>query len=327
MKKYFIAATAAVAMGSAATVASANYVNNFDVDTTASWTVNDTGIGTNDANFFFDYSTVGIPSAPNSVGGTTRGLRIRSNIGAAPASGIPGISVSPTGQSFTGNYTLKFDWWSNYLGPLGVGATGSTMMTNFGVMTSGTTANSTGVSDAVFFSATGDGQNAADYRAYSSERPVSYQIPGTAPEDAHATHFANSRNSSATYYATPFPGGKSAPGSQASITSQSGTTPVGSAGFQWNQVEIRVVNGIATWAVNGTDLISVDTTSFTTPVGGTNILFGYSDINTGTNTTDANFPTLQFGLIDNVQVVVPEPTSMAAIGLAGLSLLARRRRA
>src|SRR5262245_63176576 len=86
------------------------YSENFDVDDTANWTVNNNGAGTNAANFFFDYSTVGIPSAPNS-GGTTRGLKVGANLNpaTAPASGnIPGISVSPTGKSFTGNYALKF---------------------------------------------------------------------------------------------------------------------------------------------------------------------------------------------------------------------------
>lgn len=327
MKKFACLAAAAVAgCLSTSSFGAGTYVNNFDADTTAAWTVNNNNLGTNDANFFFDYSTVGIPSAPNSTGGSTLGLRLRTNVGTAPASGIPGISVSPTGEAFTGNYSVKFDWWGNYLGPLAAGATGSTELTNFGVMSAGTNYNGVGTSDGVFFSATSDGASSTDYRAYSSERPVSYQVPATAPEDAHATYLAGSRNNTAALYATAFPGGKSAPGSQASVTSQSGTTSVGAAGFTWNQVQIDVNNNVVSWTVNGVPLITVDTTNFTIPTGGNNILFGMSDSNTSTNTTDPNFPTYQFSIIDNV-VVVPEPTTLAGFALGGLGLLARRRRA
>lgn len=73
------------------------YSENFDVDNTANWTVNKglnpTG---STSNFFFDYSTYGIVSAPGS-GGTTRGLRLDANV----ANGIfSGQSVSPNGPTY-----------------------------------------------------------------------------------------------------------------------------------------------------------------------------------------------------------------------------------
>jgi hypothetical protein len=328
MRVLSIAAAIAAGVGvlSAASVSrAALYSNDFDSDTTSSWTVNNNGVGTNDANFFFDYGSLGISNPSGS--GSTRGLRLRTNIGANPASGIAGISASPTGESFSGTYRVTFDYWSNYLGPLGVGAAGSTEVTNFGVLTSGTTYNGVGAADGVFFSATGDGQNGADFRAYSSERTVSYQVPGTAPEDEHANHLAGSRNNTASYYATPFPGGNSAPlFQQTNYTTQSGTTSAGATGFQWNKVQIDVTPTLVTWTVNGTPLITVDTSNFTTPTGGNNILFGMSDTNTSTNTADPNFATLQFSVIDNVVVdVVPEPVGLGVLGIAGIGLLARRR--
>src|SRR5262245_19977585 len=101
---------AVVAAGWSASTHVALYTQDFDADDTANWNINNNGNGTNTANIFYDYSAAGIPSAPKSVGGTTRGIKLQANIsGTGPASGVlPGISVSPTGQSFTGNYRLQF---------------------------------------------------------------------------------------------------------------------------------------------------------------------------------------------------------------------------
>ena len=314
------------------------YVNDFDSDTTASWNVNNNGNGTNAADFFFDYSTVGIPPAPNSVGGTTRGLKLSANIsGVAPPGGasvLSGISVSPTGQSFTGNYKLKFDWWHNWLGAAftppstgGIGSasggSGSTQLSTFGVLTSGTTSNYVGVADSVFFAADGDGASTADYRIYSSQVQSSHQIPDPT---GTAVHAAGSRNNTAAYYATPFPGGNMAPATQVGISAtQSGTTLAGTAGFQWNQVVIEKAGNVVTWTVNGTLLATVDTTNFTTSTGGNNILFGQADTSNGAGTPANLFALLDFTLIDNVQVV-PEPSSLVLCLVAALGGLVSRRR-
>jgi hypothetical protein len=306
------------------------YIQDFDVDDTANWNVNNNGAGTNAANFFFDYSTVGIPSAPNSTGGTTIGLKLGANLDSAtaPASGnIPGINVSPTGKSFVGNYEMVFDWWSNYIGPLDVGATGSTMLSQFGIQTSGTVAQFPGSADGLWFGATGDGQSSADYRIYSPERPTSYDIfPGSGnPLDAHAVYAAGSRNQSAALYTATFPAGATAPGLQALEPTQTASTPAGAAGFRWHRVEIEKLGNVVTWKVNGVLLATVDETLMIPPVGGTNIMFGHSDTNLTTNPNAALLERLQFTLIDNVKVV-PEPSSVALLGLAGMGLARARRR-
>jgi hypothetical protein len=73
----------------------------------------------------------------------------------------------------------------------------------------------------------------------------------------------------------------------------------------------------------------VDTTSFGTPVGGSNILFGQSDTNLTTNPSASALEQLQFGLIDNIRVddVVPEPSCIAGLGLILTRIAVRRRRA
>lgn len=304
------------------------FSTDFDTDQTAFWTVNNNGNGVNAANFFFDYSVVGIPSAPNSSGGSTRGLKLGANLGGVSSVGLAGISVSPTGQSFTGDYSLRFDWWHNWLGSATTGlssssgGSGSTQLSTFGIGTSGTTANYAGVADGVFFAATGDGASAADYRAYSSGVPTGYSTA-----TANNTYAAGSQNNTASLYQTLFPAGATAPAAQTAIspTTQAGATLAGTAGFRWHQVEITKVGNIITWTANGTLLDTLDSTGLT--FGGNNILFGMADTSTGAGTPANIFEQLDFTLIDNVSVVVvPEPSSLALVGLGGLALLARRRK-
>lgn len=226
MKCYFyLAAVAGALWMPSAALAVELFTDDFDADHTTNWTVNsgptdytdpDGDVGgdfsSNQAKFFFDYSTVGIPSAPHSTGGTTRGLKIMANQdgdfdGISP--GLTGITVSPTGQDFStaGDYKLKFDWWANFSGPFPAGSSGSTQLSTFGIATSGAVANYAGTADGVFFASTLDGNSAADYRVYSKERVISYQIPtlnaGVAdqddllqPIDLHANYLAKSRSNS-----------------------------------------------------------------------------------------------------------------------------------
>src|SRR5688500_5066955 len=106
-------------------VAQALYMEDFDVDHTANWITDNPPIGYNaaitmtkpqdfTADIFFDYSTVGIPSAPNSTGGTTRGMKLQADLF---SDALGGGSVSPKDQNFTGDYSVRFDLWTNTVGP------------------------------------------------------------------------------------------------------------------------------------------------------------------------------------------------------------------
>jgi hypothetical protein len=312
------------------------FSENFEVDPSANWVVN-SGPGVNSADFSFDYSTLGIPAAPGGSG--TRGLKLQANLnpniaagltGAANASSpngtfapggvFGGITVSPNQSGLTNSdFVMTFDWWGNYNGPVNGGGTGTTQVSQFGVLTSGTATQWIGsaTKDSVSFAATLDGGSASDYRAYSSAAPTSYAA-------ANAVYAApgGAINNTNAYYATPFPGGATAPAGQlSSFPLQTGATAAGVSGFQWNQVEIAVNAGIATWRVNGTLFATIDLSTVTT--GGNNIFFGHSDTNGGAS-IDETHPDLLFTLIDNVQIV-PEPTTVA-LALAAFGLLARRRR-
>jgi hypothetical protein len=147
------------------------YTEDFNVDNTANWTVNTPGLSDYIADFYYDYSAIGVSAAPNGTG--TRGLKLTANNSGGVFSGI---SVSPTGQSFSGAYKLSFDIWQNYAGPLGVGGSGTTQFSMYGIGTSGTTPVwlASAPKESVGFGSTLDGGSASDYRAYSSAAPTSY---------------------------------------------------------------------------------------------------------------------------------------------------------
>jgi len=299
-------------------VAQILFSDNFDVNSTANWTAN-ASAGSHPVNIFFDYSTVGIPSAPNS-GGTTIGARLLANTAATNAV-FGGVSISPNGQSFTGDYQLRFDMWLNYNGPLGAGGSGSTQAGGAGIGTAGTIPQwAGGTQDSLWFAATGDGNSVVDYRAYSSAAPTGYADA----DPVFAATGAGNRNHSHPYY-TGF-GGESAPAAQLTIfPQQTNTTIVGSQGFEWRDVTITKIGNTVTWALDGLTIATVDLTTVT--LGGNNILLNYFDTN-GTVSGDPNAGSLLFGLFDNVRVtVVPEPSTLAlgVIGAASFLFLRRRK--
>jgi hypothetical protein len=298
--------------------AQALYSQNFDADDSPNWTIND-GPTDEHADFFFDYSTVGVPSAPNS-GGSTRGMKLQANL----TDGIfGGFSVSPNDKSFTGDYKLTFDLWSNYIGgdPDGIGVigttSGSTMLSVYGIETSGAVANRAGTTDGIFFANTGDSSSSA-FRAYSAERAVSYQSPADPavldglgqPIDSHATYHAGNRSNNpnsttapaAALYVNSFPSVQ-VPAAQTALfpETQHGSTVAGALGFAWHEVEIATIGNTVTWKVDGVLLITLDKTNFVTPTGGTNIFFGHGDINEFIS-QDPYYDDVSFTLIDNVSV-------------------------
>lgn len=271
------------------------------------------GVNDDFTGFAFDYSTVGIPSAPHSIGGSTTGLKLQANLN---SNALGGFSASPNGLNLTGDYVVRFDHWANTLGPLPVGGSGSTNLSTFGILTSGTRSETILSADGLFFAYTADGEASADFRAYSVEDKNSYD--GTAGEP-HATYHAGTRSvpnalagipgAGVALYNNAFGIGRTVPQSQINIfgpsgtgeANQTGTLNGGAAGFRWNDVEIKKIGNLVTWTVNGTLLITVDMTDFSTPTLGGNISFGHADVN-ATSSTDPAAAKLIFSLVDNIRV-------------------------
>ncbi len=286
------------------------YSDNFDTDTSANWTVNN-GPSDGTATFSFDYSTYGIPSAPGS-GGTTRGLRMMAN----QSGGIfSGLSVSPNGQSFSGDYLLRADVWMNFVGPAPAGGSGTTQLGGMGIGTNGTVAQWPGFANSIYFMTTLDGGSTADWRAYSSAAVASYA-------DGNPVYYATTRNSSNPYYA-PFGGGVPPAAQTALFPNQTGAAQAGCIAFGWHKSIIMKFGNFVTWTVDGLPIARVNLSTVT--LSGGNILLNHSDTNAGSSTDPNDF--LNATIFDNVRVhAVPEPMTLTALGLGALALMRRRRR-
>jgi autotransporter-associated beta strand protein len=266
------------------------YSESFDADVTSQWTTRLSHANAF-ANYFFDYSTLGIPPATNSSGGSTRGMRFLVNQSAGIQQGIVGY---PTGKGFSGNYRLRFDMWLNFNGPAPGGGSGSTQVGSFGIGATGATALWAGSSpNGVMFGTTGEGGSSIDYRVYYNNalRPVTDGVyaAGTTP--------GVSDNNTDPYYAVF--GGETAPASMVALyPQQTGATTAGAVGWKWRDVVVEKNGNTITWSIDSLLLGTVNVTNVTT--FSTNIFLGMFDINAGSS-TDVN-DLLIASIYDNVRV-------------------------
>jgi hypothetical protein len=344
-----VTAVAAVSLFPLFASAQVLFSDNFNVDSSASWTVNvapAANASLQQATFAFDYSGFGIPAAPGSS--DTFGLRLRSNIpgGAAspvttrPAGVTSGLSVSPTGLNFGTSYRLTFYAWANFNGAAnatGLGdnanSEGGTHNILFAVGTSGsaplvvgnTGLVSGGQMDGIGFATTGDGGIVQDYRVYPKS--------GTISASGSGVYAAGSTTNTSAYYTALFPS-VSAPAVQQTLSTaeygsdafntQAGSTQAGAFGFAWHKVVITKNGNNVSWEIDNTSIAALDISGLGT-LGGNDIALGDSDVNTSTT----RHPSLLFSLFDNLTVeAVPEPSvaSLVGVGLAAFFGLKLRRK-
>jgi len=276
------------------------FSDNFDTNSAANWTLNQSSSDTRIA-FAYNYTNYGIPSAPNSVGGTTKGVKFEANVS---FTNVAALNISPIGKSFIGNYRLHYDLWMNANDPFPAGGTGSTQHHTSGLGTAGNRVQwNTGTSDGVWFATDGEGQatdtsaTLPDWRAYI----------GTALQQTNSGAYVggnqpNIRGNGHPYYQNVFPGGQTAPAAQ----SQTGGLDVGTIGFAWRDVVINKTGNIIEWFIDGLKIATVTNVTFTS----SNIFIGYWDsfasLSDNTN--------LSFSVVDNLRVEVPvvAPTIIVA---------------
>ncbi len=274
------------------------FLDDFDSNTLADWTVNKSSTDTR-VTFNYDYSAMGIAAAPHSAGGTTRGVRMEANL---TGGAVAALSLSPRNQGFSGDYRLRFDMWINVNGPLPGGGTGSTEFLTGGIGTAGNRVQWTGTgssADGCWFSA--DGEGGAGDTSTTSGDFCAYL--GAALQSPAAGCYAAGTDSSAkgnlnTYYVTAFPAGSPAPGfQQGSYSQQTGTTAAGTVGFGWHDVIIARRGATVDWVIDGIRLATITNAAF----AASNVFVGYWDA----YVSISDNPNLSFGLVDNVRVEVP----------------------
>lgn len=273
------------------------FADNFDANSATNWTLNQSSSDTA-VNFGFDYSTLGIPAAPNTIGGSTRGLQLKANLslGAAGA-----VSLSPTNRNFAGDYRIRFDGWINVNGPFPAGGLGSTEYLTAGVGTSGTRTEWTGnaAADGFYFSVNGDGgsgdtaTSTADVNAYAGPA-----VLPAATGDYWAGTDTAARGNGNIYYTTGFPNGAAAPAlQQANYPQQSGNLNPGTLGLGWHDFIVSKRGTTVDWVVDGIRFATISNATLTA----SNVFVGFWD----------PFPSLSsnniinFGLVDNVRVESP----------------------
>ncbi len=140
------------------------------------------GISDNIINFAFDYTAAGVPLAPNSIGGSTTGLYVQSNI-TDNCPGVPGCNANndegeqivfyPTsGAQFGANddYILQFDFYQ-YVENVG-NIFSMTETVSMGINANGTDANwffGQKPTSGSWYSMTTDGDSATDIRAFEGD--------------------------------------------------------------------------------------------------------------------------------------------------------------
>jgi PEP-CTERM motif len=262
-----------------------------DLSSGANFTV----LGTADsaATFGFDYSTVGIPAAPGAA--NTLGLKLEANNGDG-VTGAENITVVTT-QTFSGAYTVEFDMWLNYTGPLEFGGAGSTEFGGGVIGHDGVTTGYGASGADVTFS--GDAGSATDLRAHENGTQQTLADGGF---NALLTGL-NHPNIGGEIGLFPPTG---APAAQIALfPSQIEFTRAGSAGFGWRHWVINVdeTAGTADFNVDGVQVVTLnanDGTGFN-PAGKAG--FAYADI----FSSIAGNSAVAFGLFDNLLVTGSAP--------------------
>lgn len=273
----------------------------------------DPGIGFDGSvDYAFDYSVLGAASAPNSSGATTIGIAFESNttdqcpadpncedsdegegVAVVPLAGLADI---PVGVDFSLTADVYMFW--NF-------ESGSTEYATFGVHSGGTASPLRfGIDDGdgLAWQFDSDGDSATDI--------LRYEDPGAG--ETGLGGYETIPNGSIPGVETCTPG-----------VDCPNTTPLGPQN-QWVEMEIKSVGGMVSFSMNGFVLDTFDNTGGGLS-GGTIMIGGADAFNSVNIDNGSGLSNLQ--VFDNVVLeVIPEPASIALLGLASVSLLGLRRR-
>lgn len=278
-----------------------SFFDDFDANTSALYST----AATTDTKvtFAYDYSAMGIPSAPNS-NGTTIGVKFEANVSAGAAN----AATLHTPLKFTGDYVVTFDAWVNANGPFPAGGTGSTEFFTCGVGGDGATVNLGGTTGSgAWFAVSGEGGSSRDYRGYKDKGEQFAESGQFLAGNSSASGGAH--NSSDVYYAKfgsvdvgklPVQGASNNGPAQ-----QNGTSGAGTFGFAWHEIRIEVdADGgtggapLVTWSIDGLAIAKLDAGIGSKFSSDGTVTIGYMDIFSSVSDNAA----LSFGVVDNLRI-------------------------
>ena len=255
------------------------FSEDYTTDASANWQIRfgaNNGIYDATVNWVYDYSGLGIGPAPGTTDGSAVGLYAAVNTSDGTASSA-GINFYPIGQSFSGDYALRFDMYLSY------GATATTEHALLGINHSGSrtnratqsgdTNNTTAGGDGFWVGIVSDASNLRDYSGHT------YLTPDGLP-----TVVVNRAASTLTSLIPSPPYGLAgSPGSSGTGTNKS-----------WAIVELRQVNNLISLKVN--DILIWEHQNTNGYTSG-NIMLGMND------QFDSIGPVQHFVVFDNVRVL------------------------
>ena len=260
--------------------------DDLDNDTSANWTTlfgANNGIYDADVRWAFDYSTIGIPAAPNSTSGSTKGLFLQVNKTNSTVTGTAAVNLYPSGRTFSGNFAVRADMYQSYdITPAGstehslIGLNHSGLLTNRATITTDNTANNPRGGDGVWAAIGTDASNSRDWSAYIATNANT--LPGL--------YTNRSAASVATLLSAPPYALAGSPGNRPTSGSKT-----------WAEVELSQNNNVITLKVNNNVVYS-----FPNPSGFTsgNIMIGHND------QADSIGSTNNFVIFDNIRVITTE---------------------
>ncbi len=305
------------------------YSEDFSTDPSANWVTNYSSTGSNYVDFQFDYSTVGIPPAPHSTGGNTKGLKLSPDItsgGLIGFAAVPGVSVTPTNFGISDNFDMHVDMWINYNGSgpatltTGGGGSGSTILYGCGYGTAGSSAQVAGSCDSILVGTSTDSGSSAQMRMYGPNQSGSYQngtyqstgtttpgFPGepfvyNSPGGTRAFESQATWNSVASPNWTNYFPSTKPPQAQIDLFRQQTNIQcnIGAIDFGWHDVEVQKIGNVIVYLIDGHLAATGNYASAGTPAG-TNLVFTAFDINS-TVSADTNFANLNFVVFANIVV-------------------------
>ncbi len=198
--------------------------DDFEVDSSADYTVVDDGSIDGVDDFAFNYMAAGLPLAPRSDLGDFFGLKMTANTSAAAGDSRTIFHNTPIVED---RYRVTVDLWMNF-----TGSAGTTEFAHMGVGGDGMTYNrvfSPISGSGAFLSVTGDGGSGSDFRWFrdSANTPADESDSTTLP-NSHPSYLGHGSNNTGTFFQALYPSPPS--------------TIAGAPGNIWTTAEIEVDN-------------------------------------------------------------------------------------